>query len=708
MMDATPAHPAPVTPARRGRRALRLFGLGALALTLGAVAGAALYARSLGPLDVSIAAKGSTIAVDRDGRLLRAFTTTDGRWRLPTTVADVDPKFFALLFAYEDRRFRGHHGVDALAMTRAAAQWLRAGHVVSGGSTITMQVARLLEPRDDRTLRAKARQVTRALELEARYSKDEILDFYLALAPYGGNLEGLRAASLAYFGKEPKRLSYAEAALLVALPQAPEARRPDRAPEAARRARDRVLDRAVAQGVLPPDEARAAKADGVPRARKQFPMLAPHATENAFKAAAGRRVLRFTYDARLQAGLEALANEGAGRLGPKLSVAIVAIDNKSGEVRAHVGGAEYLSADRAGGVDLAMATRSPGSALKPFIYAMAFESGLAHPETVLEDRRAHFGLYAPQNFDLTYQGQVTARVALQQSLNIPAISLLNEIGPERFLARLRNAGAPIAMPDDSAPGLAIGIGGVGVRLIDLTRLYAGLARGGRVPDLVERSDTPHASSDRRITEPVAAWYVFDVLRGAPPPANAVGGRIAFKTGTSYGYRDAFAVGFDRDTTIGVWVGRADNGAVPGLVGRAVAAPILFDAFARLGGEREPIRAPRDVIFARTAQLPPPLRHLRKDAPKIVAATAVGSLKIAYPPDGARIDLGLDHGAAEETRLALKAQGGAPPFTWMINGAPVGAPDPRRQSQWRPDGAGFARVSVIDSRGASDSVMVRLE
>ncbi len=691
------------------RRAIWKYAAGACVAAVALMAGgAAAYVRSLGPLDVSEASRVSTIAVDRDGELLRAFTMDDGRWRLPVQVADVDPKFFALLFSYEDRRFREHHGVDAWAMLRAAGQFLRHGHVVSGASTITMQVARLLEPRENRTLRAKTRQIARAFELEHSYSKDQILDFYLALAPYGGNLEGLRAASLAYFGKEPKRLSWAEAALLVALPQSPGNRRPDRAPEAARHARDRVLERAVREGDLPRSEAAAAEADPVPRARKMFPQLAPHATENARHGSAAARELKFTFDLRLQSQLESLARESAARLGPKLSVAIVAIDNKSGEVRAHVGGAEYLSADRAGGVDLATATRSPGSALKPFIYALAFESGVAHPETILEDRRTSFGVYSPQNFDLTFQGQVTARTALQQSLNIPAIALLNEVGPEKFLARLRNGGAAVVMSDDTAPGLAIGLGGIGVRLIDLTRLYAGLARGGRVPDLIERADLPRRNSDRRISEPVASWYVYDILRGAPPPANAIGGRVAFKTGTSYGYRDAFAVGFDRDATIGVWVGRADNGPVPGLVGRAVAAPILFDAFARLGGERAPIKPPRDVVVARTMELPPPLRHLRKDAPQTVAAAAFGALKIAYPPDGARIDLGLSDGDADDAGLALKAQGGAPPFVWMVNGAPIGAADPRRQSQWRPDGAGFARVSVVDSRGASDSVLVRLE
>ena len=692
----------------RGRRRFAAAMLATAVIGLGVPMGLSAARLAMGPIDVTPAHLGSTVAVDREGRLLRAFTANDGRWRLPVSVADVDPRFFTLLEAYEDRRFLRHHGVDFLAMARATAQMLRHGHVISGGSTLTMQVARLLEPREARTPRAKLRQMFRAFELEDRFSKTEILDIYLALAPYGGNLEGLRAASLSYFGKEPKRLTWAEAALVVALPQSPEARRPDRAPDVARRARDRVLDRAVRAGVLPRAEAEAAKADPVPHGRLSFPMLAAHATESAARAMPERRVLRLSLDLRLQESLERLAREGAERIGPRIAVAIYAIDNATGEVRAHVGGPDYLSDERAGALDLTQAVRSPGSALKPFIYALAFEAGIAHPETILEDRRSRFGIYAPENFDLTFQGQVTARHALQQSLNIPAIALLNEVGPSKFIARLRNAGADIALSQDTAPGLAVAIGGLGIRLADMVKLYAGLARGGRVPDVVERLDAPRMTNDRRIAEPVAAWYVFDVLRGAPPPANATGGRIAFKTGTSYGYRDAFAIGYDKRTTIGVWVGRADNGAVPGLIGRQVAAPLLFDAFARLGGEREPVPQPANVLVSTTVGLPPPLRHLRKDTPKTFAATSVGQLKIAYPPDGARVDLGLTARSDEQARLALKAQGGVPPLTWIVNGVPVGSPDPRRQAAWTPDGAGFARVSVMDAHGASDSVVIRLE
>ena len=699
---------AGAVPPRRKRYLAAALAVGVLGLGVPALWET--YLASLPPLDTQAALTGSTVALDRDGRLLRAFTTADGRWRLPVRTADVDPRFLAMLLAYEDRRFYAHRGVDWGSLARAAAQMLRNGRIVSGGSTITMQVARLVDPPErQRSLAAKLRQIVRALELERTHSKTGILDLYLALAPYGGNLEGARAASISWFGKEPLRLSYAEQALLVALPQAPEARRPDRDLAAALRARDRVLARALAGGLMSAPEEAAARRESLSGERKPFPALAAHATAAAHVADPSRRTLLFTIDRRLQVALEQLVKESVERLGPKVTGAILVVDNATGEILAHVGSADHLGIERAGAIDMTQALRSPGSALKPFIYALAFESGVAHPETLLEDRPARYGQYAPENFDLTFQGQVTARRALQNSLNVPAVALLNEIGPARFLARLRNAGADLVLSSETPPGLAIALGGLGVSLRDLARLYAGLARKGSVPDLVERRDLPPPAPGRRqISEPVAAWYTADVLRGAPPPLNALGGGIAFKTGTSYGYRDALALGFDRKLTVAVWFGRADNGAVPGLVARQVAAPALFDAFARAGASYEHIVPPANVIVSTTAGLPPPLRHLRKDAPKTLAAAANAQLKIAYPPDGAKVDLGLKGEPQAASQLALKAQGGVAPFTWMVNGAPVGSPELRRQALWRPDGSGFARVSVIDAKGASDSVVVRLE
>ncbi|QRE73644.1 penicillin-binding protein 1C [Methylobacterium aquaticum] len=687
--------------AARNRPATRRMAWGLAGLAAGLTLAAAWLWPDLPPLDLTAANARSTIVLDRAGTLLRPFATQDGRWRLPLEPGAVDPRFLAMLTAYEDRRFRDHPGVDARALLRAAGQWLAAGRIVSGASTLSMQVARLVEPRGERSLKAKLRQIARAIELERRLGKDEVLRLYLALAPYGGPVEGLRAASLAYFGREPARLTLAEAALLVALPQAPEGRRPDRFPEAARRARDRVLDLAAARGVVPAAEAFAAKAEPVPHGRRPFPMLAAHAAEAASAQEPALAVHRLTLDARLQARLEPLVAERAAAIAPGLSAALLVIDNATGEVRAQVGSAGYLDATRSGAIDMTGAVRSPGSALKPFVYAMAFESGLAHPETLIEDRPSRFGAsYAPENFDLTFQGTVTARRALQLSLNVPAVELMEAVGPARFIARLRSAGAAIALPRDAAPGLPVALGGLGITLADLARLYAGLARGGAVPVLKRRLDTPTTDAVLpRIAEPVASWYVADVLRGTPPPESALPNRLAYKTGTSYGYRDAWAVGFDRRYTIAVWLGRPDGAGVPGLVGRIAAAPLLFDAFARLGGDPEPMARPRDALVATTSALPPPLRTLRRDG------GPTDRLRIAYPPDGARIDLGAQEGVP--AGLALKALGGTLPLTWLVGGLPVTESD-RRQAEWQPDGAGFVRISVLDAAGASDSVLVRIE
>ena len=471
----------------------------ALALIVAAGFGASFawsrYTASLGPLDLAASREGSTIVVDRDGRLLRPFTLPDGRWRLPATTHDVDPRYLAMLVAYEDGRFYEHDGVDLRALVRASAQWLMRGHVVSGGSTLPMQVARLIEPRPERTVAAKLRQIARALEIEREVGRQGTLDRYLTLAPFGGNLEGVRAASLAYFGKEPLRLTVAEAALLVALPQSPEARRPDRSPKAARAARDRVLDRAAARGLINGADAEAAKREPVPEARLAFPALAAHAAEEAVAADSRAKVIKLSIDARLQAKLETLAKDSVERLGSKLSAAIVVVDNVTGEVHARVGSADYDDASRDGAIDMSRSPRSPGSALKPFIYALAFEQGLAHPETRLFDRPMRYGAYAPENFNLGYEGAVTARKALQMSLNLPAVELLSDVGPATFLARLHSAGAEIALPKDTPIGLAIGLGGLGVSLTDLARLYAGFARGGEAPPL-DRA-TRWAASDHR-------------------------------------------------------------------------------------------------------------------------------------------------------------------------------------------------------------------
>ncbi len=688
------------TPSRWGRRirvAAPVAAVGAL-LTIG---GGAAWIQSLGPAPLGESIEFSTVVVDRNGQLLRPYATPDGRWRLPATVKDVDPRYLDLLIAYEDKRFWSHHGVDPLAVTRAAFQLLTHGRIVSGGSTITMQVARLLEPRTDRTFLAKLRQAVRAFELERALSKNDILTLYLGLAPYGGNLEGVRAASLAYFGKEPKRLTLGEAATLVAVPQSPEARRPDRSAEIARRARDRVLDRVAQGGKIPLDEIKLAQAETSPSMRKAMPMLAPHAADQAIAAAGGRKVIALTLDANIQKPLEELARERARTLGPDMSVAIMAVDNATGEVLARVAGADYFDERRAGQVDMTQAVRSPGSTLKPFIYGLAFEDGLIHPETLIEDRPIRYGSYAPENFDLTFQGTVPVRKALQLSLNVPAVVLLNSVGASRLTARLADAGGHLILPKGEAPGLAMGLGGVGVTLSDLTMLYTGLARGGNTVALTERRDAIEAPAQRRLIDSVAAWYIGNVLIGAPPPENAVGGRVAFKTGTSYGYRDAWSVGFDGRRTIGVWVGRPDGAPVPGIIGRTTAAPILFDAFARLPGVLTPLaKAPKGVIAGPNNRLPLPLQRFR---PNTLVGGNDSAPRITFPPNGARLER-----AEAGADMALKISGGVQPLTLLVNGVPKNAAGSHRTLFFTPEGPGFARLTVMDARGVADSVVVRIE
>jgi penicillin-binding protein 1C len=438
-----------------------------------------------------------------------------------------------------------------------------------------------------------------------------------------------------------------------------------------------------------------------------MPMLAPHAADAAVAAAPQRRVHRLTIGSSLQRSLEALARERARSLGPDVSVAVLAVDHASGEVLARVASADYLDSRRAGQVDMTTALRSPGSTLKPFIYGLAFEDGLVHPETLIEDRPVRLGGYAPENFDLTFQGTVTVRRALQLSLNVPAVTVLDKVGASRFRARLQQAGGSLALPPGEAPGLAMGLGGVGVRLADLVMLYSGLARLGSTLPLRELADGGEAPpAPRRLLDPGAAWQVASILLGSPPPENAVAGRIAAKTGTSYGYRDAWAVGFDGRRTIGVWVGRPDGSPVPGLVGRGAAAPILFDAFARLGKPPVPLPpAPDGTLAAATARLPPPLQRFRPGA--LAGTGADPQLRITFPPHGARLELASD-GTGRLDPIALKVTGASGPLTVLVNGLPQPSSTGRRTLLFDPDGPGFVRLTVIDGRGATDSVVVRLQ
>jgi len=648
--------------------------------------------------------------LDRDGHLLRAFAAKDGRWRLKTTVKDVDPRFTEMLIAYEDQRFHEHRGVDPLALGRAALQFITNGRVVSGGSTLSMQVARLIEPRERRTLAAKLKQIARAIQIERRLSKDEILELYLTRAPFGGNLEGVRAASLAWFGKEPRRLSVAEAALLVALPQLPEKRRPDRNLAAAEAARQRVLTRMAVARVLGEGEAERAAMTAIPNRRLQLPSYAAHLSEAAIRKDPKALRHQTTLRRDIQDALETVAIEAAADLGPKVSVAMVMADIRTGEILGEVGSADYFDASRSGWIDMTRITRSPGSTLKPFIYGLAFEEGLVAQETIIEDRPADFFGYRPRNFDMSYQGDVSIRQALQLSLNVPAIRLLDAVGTARLMVRFRRADVRLALPPHEAPGLAIGLGGAGITLRDLVQLYAGLANRGwpvRLGNGIE-GEAGLIDGDPLLSN-IAAWQVADILSGVLPPAGSRQRGIAYKTGTSYGYRDAWSVGFDGRYVLGVWVGRPDNGAVPGLTGYGAAAPILFKAFAKAGISITPLPdAPPGAIRIAQAELPMGQRRFTRTASGLPQTwIREAAPQIVFPPEGARVELGAKSGD-RMMPLTLKLQGGRAPFRWLANGRALPEMTRRRVSQWMPDGGGYSTLTVIDALGRAATVRVFVE
>ena len=699
---------SPPSPGRSRLRRLAILATAAIALASIAVGGLWALDRAFPPpLPEKLAV--SAEVVDRDGTLLRAFATPDGYWRLPVAIDQVDKSFVEMLVAYEDKRFWDHEGIDFLALGRAATQFATNRRIVSGGSTLSMQLARLIEPRESRSLGSKLKQMLRAVQIERRLTKRQILEQYLTLAPYGGNLEGVRAASLAYFGKEPRRLTVSEAALLVALPQLPERRRPDRNLAIAQAARDRVLTRMVSAGLIGDREARRAALDDVSGLRRPLPAFAAHAANTLVRKAEAGAPLKLTIRKSVQEGLEAVAREAAAKLGPKLSVAMVLADSRTGDILGEVGSASFFDSSRSGWIDMTRILRSPGSTLKPFIYGLAFEQGVVAQETIIEDSPADFSGYRPKNFDMGYQGDVSIRQALQLSLNVPAIRILDTVGPARLMARFRQAGVSPLLPVNEAPGLAIGLGGVGVSLRDLVQLYTGLANGGKAHPLRDGTEAvPVTGAATTILDERANWQITDILAGVRPPEGAQQRGIAYKTGTSYGYRDAWAIGFDGRHVLGVWVGRPDASAVPGLSGYISAAPILFEGFARSGIAAVALPSqPAGVLRPRREDLPVTLARFGTASDvSVVAAPTEPAPRIVFPPDGARVDLGTSGPGA--TPLVLKLQGGRAPFRWLANGKPLVGIDRRRTATRLPDGAGYSTLTVIDAAGRATSVKVFVE
>ena len=633
----------------------------------------------LQPPDLSRYRARSLTLLDRDGRLLDGRTSSDGAWRIAARRGDVDPAYLRLLMLTEDRRFALHPGVDPFALARAVIQAAVRWHIVSGGSTLAMQTARLLSPhRHD--LVGKLKDALRALQLETRYGRAGVLDMYLTLTPEGGNIEGIEAASLLYFGHGPAHLSPREAALLVALPRRPKALRPDRHPLAAEAAIRHVLDRA---GVAPGP-------DWQPVHRASMPHDASALLAHEWGLGRRGRV-RTTIDGELQRSAMRIS---ATMQPPPHGEFATIVTRHDHSAAIWIGGSGATEGCRGCSVDMVTAHRSPGSTLKPFVYGMAFDDGMLTPDTAIRDERLGFSGYTPRNFDHVFHGTSTARVALQQSYNLPAVQVLRMVGPGRLVASLAACGIRAVLPAGAAPNLALALGGVGITMRDLASLYGSLTDGGMVhPVIVE---IPAGEAGRPMMGARAASQVAEILRGTPPPPGIVDWTsrgVAFKTGTSYGQRDAWAAGTTPDWTVIVWAGRPDGTASPGITGRETAAPLM----ARILDVLQQGDTGRSVAVSpleRLDLLAPSLRSLGKDDGPHVLAPMPGSVVESMQENGVMTPIGLE------------ANGGVQPYRWMVNQVPVRAL-PGGTPSWSPDGPGFAHISVTDAAGRSSATDIRV-
>jgi len=517
------------------------------------------------------------VVLAEDGTPLWRFADANGVWRYPVQTSEVSPYYLDALLTYEDRWFYQHPGVNPLALVRATWQNLTGARVVSGGSTLSMQVARLLDPHS-RTFHGKLRQLWRTAQLEWHLSKEQILNLYLNRAPFGGTLQGVAAASWAYLGKSPAQLTHAEAALLAVLPQAPSRLRPDRHPQRAQEARDKVLRRLAEFQVWPQAAVDEALEEPLLLAPRLEPSLAPLLARRLNRPDSPP-LIRTTLDATLQRRLEDLLLGWRARLPEYTSAAILVVEEENMAVRAYLGSVDINDAKRFGHVDMISALRSPGSTLKPFLYGMALDEGLIHSESLLQDVPRRYGDYRPGNFSMGFTGAVPASTALSSSLNLPAVQLLEAYGPKRFAAQMRIGGVPLALPALAEPNLALILGGAGSRLEDLVSGYSAFARNGRSATL--RLQPDDTLRERPLLSPGSAWIVRRILSGQARPDRDPRVELvqrpvlAWKTGTSYGFRDAWAIGVGPRYLIGVWIGRPDGTPVPGQFGLASAAPLML-------------------------------------------------------------------------------------------------------------------------------------
>lgn len=680
---------------------------------------------------------------DRYQQPLRFYTTSDGYWRFKADSDAIAPEFIEMLVRFEDKRFWQHHGVDLLAVSRAIGQRLSSGRVLSGASTISMQLARLIEPKP-RTVGNKIREMFRAWQIEWYLDKKTIMDLYLTYAPYGGNIQGVEAASLFYFGVPASDLTVSQSALLVSLPQNPERLRPDRYPNRAQQRRDLNLSRLTDQQVLDEEAFTLALAEPVPQGRLVTPQQAEHESAYLRRTASHYPdpVVRSTLSRELQGKIEVLAAnlQKALPLGSTVSIAIA--ERRHMELMAYVGTGDFSATQFAGQSDMLRAVRSPGSTLKPAIYAMAISDGWLHPKTLIADNRRAYSDYVPENFDGEFGGQISISEALIYSRNSPAIKVLKRLGAKYFATTMGEQGIALLLPGRQKleqATLPIAVGGVGITMQDLLELYGCLANQGLCQPLTDIHNThlPMSKEQTRWISPESAWAISQILlqmpRAISPDRSIVRDhfrmpKVAYKTGTSYGYRDAWAVGYDENWVIAVWVGRPDGGFQPAIMGLDSAVPILFSSFdmasrsvlsdeSFLSNDQIPM-TPFSLDVSEHTSLEDLQRLFERDPPfglqyfdhSLANAKSTIAPQIFYPHNDTHLLLGSNHSPQYRQSINIQFESQHYPVQVMLNNERIKilselshVRSGRREMPLFLPESGAYRLKIIDAEGQSAAV-----
>lgn len=528
----------------------------------------------------------STQITASDGTVLHAFLSPDDKWRLYTNISEITLLLQKTLIHKEDQYFYYHPGINPFAMLRAAGRNIFSGKRTSGASTITMQVVRLLEPKK-RTYLNKLTESFRAMQLELHYSKDEILQLYLNLVPYGGNIEGIKAASLLYFGKAPQLLSLAEITALTIVPNRPSSLRPGTRNNALKMARNQWLTRFGKENLFDKNVIQDAISEPLIIRRLTAPKQAPHLALRLKKDFPDHPIINTNIKIQSQKQIEEQVKNYINRLQSMNihNAAVLVINNETMAVEAYVGSADFNNPFDGGQVDGIRAIRSPGSTLKPILYATAFDKGIITPKTVLNDVPTNFSGYEPENFDQHFNGQVTTEFALANSLNIPAVKILKEVSTPILINKLKKADFQTIRKQSKDLGLSMILGGCGVTLEELTRLFAAFSNEGEFKQIRYTTETPVSKKGEQLVSKEATFLLNNILTQVTRPDLPSNfdntyhlPKIAWKTGTSYGKRDAWSIGYNRKYTIGVWVGNFSGEGVPELSGANTATPLLFSIF----------------------------------------------------------------------------------------------------------------------------------